>query len=218
MTNLTQHQQDAINLGKQYRASRSNSTRDAINCGVALNIIKEALPHGKFTTWFNANMPFKIRQGQKCMKLAKHRPELLSKTYSGTLLDIASEIKLIPIASNKPNVETKIREVANTEDMTQAEISDLIKRLTAPIKIKLSKVNKELTQGEYTFKMHEILLEMRLMGSDDLLNPRPREFQDMVDKFFSIIEDADEILSDAENIRDAVTIIPDEILELEEVA
>ncbi|TFV74114.1 DUF3102 domain-containing protein [Bradyrhizobium frederickii] len=95
----------ALRAHNAVEAAALNAVLKAMECGKALTIIKEQLPHGSFEDFVAAHFPFTIRTAQSYMRLAKQEPKLQelveAKAKLGSHLSIKEALKYLNAVAAK---------------------------------------------------------------------------------------------------------------------
>ena len=112
----------------------------AIEIGLRLQEIKDALPHGEWYNFISKNLGYSERQAQNFMKIAseygaENSPylEALSKTHTCADLSISKALRLLQVPENE--VENFV-EKHDVSQMKVKELEDEIKKLKSDIKEK----------------------------------------------------------------------------------
>lgn len=189
--NLVEHQKEAVVLAKEYASHKTSIVTVAARCGKELTEVKKVLTHGKFKPWVEQNMPVKIRQCQKFMKLYKGKPEYASNTHLNALLDIDSELKMLSVDDD---IEQKIRKAAQEDDLSQVEIIALISGLgdeaqDSDVAAKTSKPTKSLTSKAYVRTVRKAMSAIKQANKTGINSPKkPEKWQSLVDQMETALE------------------------------
>ncbi|MCU7833696.1 MAG: DUF3102 domain-containing protein [gamma proteobacterium symbiont of Taylorina sp.] len=126
MNELITYKNNAVMYAQQIELHKTNMVTLAAKCGQALEEVKQGINHGEFGKWIEANMPVNQRQCNRYMQLFQSKPELVSNSYPGTTLDINSELLML---TTDGDVEEKVREVAEEENLSRQKIKELTNQL-----------------------------------------------------------------------------------------
>lgn len=119
---MTQEQAALVDQIKSYHAAFEKSFGDqmgyAFLAGASLNTAKESLPHGKFTTWREANLPeIPERSAQRYMKFADQIRHSVADLPSPGKLKLLGNGDLAE--KDKEKVLAAVHEIADGKTLTQ---------------------------------------------------------------------------------------------------
>jgi hypothetical protein len=107
-------------LHREIRWHARVTLEKAIRIGELLTQQKQALPHGEFTPWLRANVPFTERTATNYMRVFEKREELKSENVSV----LRQAYKLLQASSESASVA--LRQALNEQDWPVAEFNLLL--------------------------------------------------------------------------------------------